>query len=745
MKLDTFTMLAALTVICFCFSSAILIVWRLLFKKKQMLIWGLGMACYGAGVLLIILRGHIPLIFSATLSNTLLMGCYGLIWWGMSLHRSRKPCLAIIAVTVFLGTVLHAWFTFADPDLGVRIILLRTVIIAMLAATIKTMLDSCGNGLTRMEKVMLAALLVDATLRFAILASQILFFTDQAPLLKSQIVTTSAAFSMIGSIAWGVAVILVALEKTVDALTVMKENLEKTVEERNHQLLQSNQLLEETGQLARVGGWELAPFDRQVIWSNVVRQIHEVGPEYVPTIDKALSFYAPEAVPVITLAVKEIIEDGKPFDLELPFITAKGNHIWVRAIGKPVFENGHVTKISGVFQEITEQKKITEELHKYREHLEELVVNRTSELERQLSILEATHNELYIFDINDWHFTYVNNSALNNLGYTPVEIAKLTPLDLKPSISRDSFEHLIAPLLSGEKQLVRFETFHRRKNGSQYPVEVYLQTVEARGSSSKYFLAIIHDITERINTQELLKQKNAETEQFIYTVSHDLRSPLITIRTFLGYLMDDLSNTEQACKDLQFIQGAADKMEEMLQELLEMSRLGFQENRIAATTFRQLAEEAVATLAGQTAEKNIKVLITDTDIPLRGDRQRLSQIWQNLLENAVKYMGDENEPTVTIGADWVDDETVFFVRDNGIGIAPENMDRVFRIFEKLGQKSSGVGMGLTMVKRIVELNKGRIWVESDGPGHGSCFRFTLPTAVAAALTDDEAERISSDS
>ena len=679
MKIDTTTMLVALSLFCFSLSTGILICWRFMQPTRQLLIWGGGISCYSVGTLLISLRDILPMILSATISNLFLMTCYGMIWWGLSLHRNKQPRLKIIIFSVLICTAIHAWFTYIQPDIAVRNILQRIFIIFYLVCSTRTLLDSRNSPLTRMEKVLAGALTLDVIFRVTILLFQAYFFSYKAPVQTNLVTASSVGFSLIALSLLGVALLLVTLENTV---------LEKT-----HQLLKSNQLLEETGKLARVGGWELDPFARQIIWSNVVRQIHEVGPEYMPTLKEAINFYAPEAVPVISLAIKEAIEDGKPFDLELPFITAKGNHNWVRAIGNPVCENGPVTKIRGIFQEITEQKKITEELRKYREHLEELVVNRTAELERQLSILEATHNELYIFDINDWHFNYVNRSALKNLGYTSVEMAKLTPLDMKPAISREAYEHLTAQLLSGEKQVVRFETFHRRKNGSEYPVEVYLQIVEARSSggnsnSSKYFLAVIHDITERINTQELLKQKNAETEQFIYTVSHDLRSPLVTIKTFLGYLKEDLINADQAGKDLQFIQSAADKMEEMLQELLEVSRLGFQENRISATTFQRLAQEAVAALAGQTTEKKITVRITDTDIPLLGDRQRLSQILQNLLENAVKYMGDNSEPIVTIGVDRIDDETVFFVRDNGIGIAPENMDKVFRIFEKLGQKSS---------------------------------------------------------
>jgi len=239
------------------------------------------------------------------------------------------------------------------------------------------------------------------------------------------------------------------------------------------------------------------------------------------------------------------------------------------------------------------------------------------------------------------------------------------------------------------------------------------------------------DITDRKQAEAEVLIKNKEIQQFIYTVSHDLRSPLITIKTFTGYLEQDLAsaNQQQITEDVQFISKAAEKMEILLNELLAMSRVGHPTIENSEMTFRQMAEEAAAALAGQISEKRVEIHTIDIDIRLYGDRPRLTQIWQNLLDNAIKYMGDQPTPLITIGAEHKFNDVVFYICDNGIGIAPQNLDKVFNIFEKLGQESSGVGMGLAMVKRIVELNGGRIWVESRGPCYGSCFQFTLPGAV----------------
>jgi PAS domain S-box-containing protein len=254
-----------------------------------------------------------------------------------------------------------------------------------------------------------------------------------------------------------------------------------------------------------------------------------------------------------------------------------------------------------------------------------------------------------------------------------------------------------------------------------------------KGVDGRYFGRVwyFRDISERKLVEAELSRKNVEIEQFIYTVSHDLRSPLVTVKTFLGYLEQDISsgNRERAAKDMEFMHTAADRMVALLNELLDMSRIGRAHTATDSVGYHELVSEAMGALAGQIATGRVDVQVGADDPPLCGDRRRLLQIWQNLLDNALKYMGAQESPCIEIGVEQQGEETVFFVRDNGIGIAPEYHDRVFGIFEKLDRTIGGVGMGLTMVKRIVEMYGGQIRVESEGIGSGSCFRFTLPRAL----------------
>jgi len=273
-----------------------------------------------------------------------------------------------------------------------------------------------------------------------------------------------------------------------------------------------------------------------------------------------------------------------------------------------------------------------------------------------------------------------------------------------------------------------------RADGSSVMVEVNSDFIVGSDGRPESMIFVIRDISERKRVEVELNRKNAEIEQFIYTVSHDLRSPLVTIKTFLGYLGQDIStgDSNRIGKDMGFIHTAADRMEALLNELLDMSRVGRITTPHESVTFQELVGEALDAVAGQITAGRVNIGVSTVNPALSGDRRRLLQIWQNLLDNALKYMGDQPEPRIEIGVEQQEGETVFYVSDNGIGIPPAYHEKVFGIFEKLDRTIGGVGMGLTMVKRIVEMYGGQIRVESQGDGTGCCFRFTLPQVLVPA-------------
>lgn len=242
------------------------------------------------------------------------------------------------------------------------------------------------------------------------------------------------------------------------------------------------------------------------------------------------------------------------------------------------------------------------------------------------------------------------------------------------------------------------------------------------------------DLTERersmIEIQEanrLLEVKNAELERFAYTVSHDLKSPLITIRGYMGHLEASALAGDMAAftQDAVRINRAAARMEDLLRDLLELSRVGRVVNPDENVSMAEVAQEAADLLQGPLLERGVKFEIEGGLPVVRGDRRRLVEVVQNLVENAAKFMGRQQEPVVRIGVREIQGETVLFVSDNGIGIDTRHRDKVFELFEKLTPQTEGTGVGLALVKRIVEAHGGKVWVESEGSGHGSTFFFTL--------------------
>jgi signal transduction histidine kinase len=169
-------------------------------------------------------------------------------------------------------------------------------------------------------------------------------------------------------------------------------------------------------------------------------------------------------------------------------------------------------------------------------------------------------------------------------------------------------------------------------------------------------------------------------------------------------------------------------MQNLLDELLILSRAGRMLNHLEPVSFKEVSQDAVNLVSGYIEAGGVQVEITPELPTVYGDKIRLTQALQNLVDNAVKFMGDQPNPRVEIGQLGKDDDKnpIFYVRDNGIGIAPENQERVFELFNKLDLEATGTGIGLTLVKRVVESHGGKIWVESEGTGKGSTFYFTIP-------------------
>jgi signal transduction histidine kinase len=272
--------------------------------------------------------------------------------------------------------------------------------------------------------------------------------------------------------------------------------------------------------------------------------------------------------------------------------------------------------------------------------------------------------------------------------------------------------------------LVAAETLSSLSDSDQSPQPLPVTRQDEIGQMIGGFNRLLETLGKR---ESELKDKNAELESFAYTVSHDLKSPLITIQSYAGMVVRDMEagKHERAQEDLKRIEGAASRMTALLNDLLELSRVGRMMNEPTEVDMNRLVKNTLGQLAGTIGQSLVEVVL-EPDLPaVHGDHKRIAEVVQNLIENAIKYKGEQIAPRIEIGTRQDGKERVFFVNDNGKGIDPAHHERIFGLFKKLDANSEGTGIGLALVKRIIEVHGGRVWVESEGEGLGSRFCFTL--------------------
>ncbi|HMB22869.1 MAG TPA: PAS domain S-box protein [Anaerolineales bacterium] len=426
--------------------------------------------------------------------------------------------------------------------------------------------------------------------------------------------------------------------------------------------------------------------------------------------------------------IRSTQDDKSTFEMEYRIRRKDGDWRWVQSRDIIFTRNaeGRVTQILGILQDITELKQRQDALRESERKYRLLFENMTSAF--------AVHKMIYDDQGKPVDYRYIEaNPAFEKLTGVPVNtLLGKTVKEVMPNTEDYWVEIFGRVAMTGEP--IAYTNF-ARELGKHYDTYVFSPEKDT-------FAVVFNDTTEKIMAQEEIQKLNAELKQrireledsnteltqFTYTVSHDLKSPLVTINGFLGYLEQDAEsgNLERLKKDTQRIQEATNKMHTLLTELLELSRIGRMMNEPNDIPFLDLVNDALDLVHGRLESHSVTVW-TQPDLPIiHGDRQRLIEVLQNLLDNAAKYMGAQPEPLIEIGQRGEENgKPIFFVKDNGMGIAPEYHERIFGLFNKLDAKSEGTGVGLALVKRIIEYHRGRIWVESE-LGKGSAFYFTLP-------------------
>jgi signal transduction histidine kinase len=223
-----------------------------------------------------------------------------------------------------------------------------------------------------------------------------------------------------------------------------------------------------------------------------------------------------------------------------------------------------------------------------------------------------------------------------------------------------------------------------------------------------------------------LTAKAEELEEFAHTISHDLNTPLAAVAGFAELLNDRLAAGafDQAHICAERIAKITWRMEHRINELLKLAKMGKIVDPKDEINFGEIIDEAISVMTQRLSDNRIEVKKDEIFPKVLGDRERLLEVMENLLDNAIKYIGPQPN-LIEIGCRFEPGETIFFVKDNGVGVQEKHFDTIFELFKRLDQDSKGDGTGLAIIKRIIEAHGGRIWVESEGLGKGSCFYFTL--------------------
>ena len=390
---------------------------------------------------------------------------------------------------------------------------------------------------------------------------------------------------------------------------------------------------------------------------------------------------------------------------------------------------GNASAILEISSDITERKKA------------ELAL---AESEAKLRITLATMADGIVIAALDETVTDCNEATLRLTQRSREEILGKPFEDLLSpefrSLIPDARKFLVGAVLArtepsrGKKETVRTASQLLRKNGETVDIEANISTIEDASGQPAELLIVARDVTERKQMEFQLdssladlQRSNAELEQFAYVTSHDLQEPLRMITSYIQIIEEDYKGKLDADADqyIAFAVEGAKRMHTLVNDLLAYSRVGTRGESFMPIRLNNVLSAATANL--EVAMEESHAVVTHDRLPtVLGDESQLIQLFQNLLGNAIKFRSDV-PPIIHVGVEQTKDGWEFSVHDNGIGIDMKYAERIFAVFQRLHAREEypGTGIGLAVVKKIVERHGGRIWAESE-PANGSTFYFTLP-------------------
>jgi PAS domain S-box-containing protein len=494
-------------------------------------------------------------------------------------------------------------------------------------------------------------------------------------------------------------------------------------------LKRTQQMLEQTNKVARIGAWEMDIVQQKLYWSTVTKMIHGVPDDYEPVFAEAINFYAPEDRSAIESAVAIAVKQGTSFDVEVKLQPASGKMIWVRSIGTPEYEDGVCKRVYGTFQDIDEKKNAEQALINEKLRL-------TAFVEHSPAAVVMMDNELrYVAVSRRWTSDYQIKEDI--IGKSQYEILPELP---------ENWRNICARALLGISE--KGDESKWRPKGFDHDIYLRWEVIPwfKHDKVIGGIMVFTQDITESCLQREELNRAKLHAEQasiakseFLANMSHEIRTPLNGVIGFTDLVLKTSLNTTQH-QYLSIVNQSASALLSIINDILDFSKIeaGKLELDIERCDLFEVSSQAADIITYQAQNKGLEMLLNiPPDLPrfIQADSVRLKQILVNLLGNAVKFtQKGEIELKIIPLTELTDDGITlrFEVRDTGIGIQKSKQYKIFEAFSQedasTTKKYGGTGLGLTISNKLLDLMGSKLELESM-PGKGSCFFFDLTLAA----------------
>ncbi|RPI07671.1 MAG: PAS domain S-box protein, partial [Actinobacteria bacterium] len=416
----------------------------------------------------------------------------------------------------------------------------------------------------------------------------------------------------------------------------------------------------------------------------------------------------PEDRERVASGLSQALETNDVYEVDFRLQHMSGQYRDVIARAAPVLNpDGTAREWIGMTTDVTDRRRAERAVHRY-------------------ELLAANSRDVILFvRVADGRILEANTAAEGAYGYARDEIRRLTVYDLRPDSTRDAARPQLA---TADRHGITFETLHRRRDGTLFPVEVSARGVTVDGE--RLVISVVRDITER-------REAERRKDDFVAVLSHELRNPLAPIRTALHILGHAPSGSAKARRAREIADRQLQHLSRLVDDLLDVTRIARGKIRLVrgsvdlSLLVSRCVEDHRALLEQHSLEHRLSV--PNGPVHVDGDASRLSQVVGNLLLNAAKFTPNGGSVTVSLARDG--GEAVITVVDTGIGIAPEMLERLFEPFAQaettLERARGGLGLGLALVKGLVDLHRGSVSARSDGANRGATFEIRLPLAEPA--------------